>query len=360
MPASLDIARSFAENIRFSGEPENRSPQEGREDASVQLGNIFSQHNLQISPAVTPSLASSLEQVFERLHIPSECVTAYVVPDPVIQATCFASSTTDCVLSFTSGLVQLLDEPEFQFVAGHEIGHFLLSHGLVHQPEGPESLESLMEQRAREISADRIGFVACKSLSCAIQSMMKTASGLPTDKLRFDVDSFLSQLREPSNATFSVTQASTHPSILVRCRAVLWFSMSDYSLEHLNQESLDRIRKLDSQIERDLQRYVDRPARDKIEKAKRNYALWRMVEQAFQDGEFDKKEQEVIASDFGRDALGKLIGLIDGLNKTEVEEVVRAKLSEAIGELHAILPESADREIQTIGHSVLQKLTRRQ
>ncbi len=356
MTTNLDIARSFAQKMRFSGEPEDRKPYEDHENASVQMGNIFSQHNLQISPAVTPSLARSLEQVYERLHIPGESVTAYVVPDPVIQATCFASSTTDCLLSFTSGLVQLLDESEFQFVAGHEIGLFLLAHGLVHPHGGPESLESLMAQRAREISADRIGFIACGSLSCSIRSMMKTASGLHEDKLRFDVDAFLSQLKEPSDVAFSVTQASTHPSILVRCRAVLWFSMSDYSSETLSRDSFENIRKLDSQIERDLQRYVDRPARARIEKTKRNCAFWMTIEKSIQDGKFTKQEQEVVSANFGKDQMQKLLGLIDGMSKPEVSEIVRTKLIESRGELEAILPDSFEEEITTISRSVSQSL----
>ena len=356
MPTALEIARSIAQKVRFSGELDDGTLRDGSPHATSQMRSIFAQHNLQISHAVTPSLAQSLDEVYERLHIPHDVVTAYVVPDPAIQATCFSSSTTDCVLSFSSGLVELLDESEFQFVAGHEIGHFLLSHGLVHQSGDAESLEYLMRQRAKEISADRIGFIACKSLECSIQAMMKTASGLSTDKLRFDTDAFLSQLQESDSATYSITQSSTHPSILVRCRAVLWFSLNDYSAEDLEHNSKEQIRKMDSRIEKDLQRYVDGPARERIVRTKQNYAFWMTIEESIQDGNFDKQEQEVVSANFGKDQLHKLLDLIDGLSKAEVSEIVRTKLIESREELEVILPDSFEEEITEISRSVSQSL----
>jgi len=356
MPATLEIARLIAQKVRFSGELDDGTLRDGSPHATSQMRRIFAQHNLQISHAVTPSLAQSLDEVYERLHIPHDVVTAYVVPDPAIQATCFSSSTTDCVLSFSSGLVELLDESEFQFVAGHEIGHFLLSHGLVHQSGDTESLEYLMRQRAKEISADRIGFIACKSLECSIQAMMKTASGLSTDKLRFDADAFLSQLQESDSTAYSITQSSTHPSILVRCRAVLWFSMNAYSIEDLENHSKEQIREIDSRIEKDLQRYVDGPARERIERTRKNCAFWMTIEQSIQDGHFNKQEQKVVSTKFGKDQLKKFLGLIDGLSKPEVSEIVRTKLIESREELEAILPESFEKEITGIGSSVSQSL----
>src|SRR5687768_6615234 len=78
---------------------------------------------------------------------------------------------------FSSTLVDILDEEEFCFVVGHELGHFLLRHtaGL---HGSTESLELFMLQRAQEISADRLGMVACGSLDVAIKALKKTISGL--------------------------------------------------------------------------------------------------------------------------------------------------------------------------------------
>lgn len=356
MPTTLDVARSIAEKVRFSGELDDGAQREGDPTATSQMRSIFAQHNLQISHSVTPSLAQTLDKVYERLQIPRPSVTAYVYPDPEIQATCFSSSTTDCVLSFSSGLIGLLDESELQFVAGHEIGHFLLSHGLVHHSEDTDSLEYLMRQRAKEISADRVGFIACRSLDCSIQAMMKTASGLSTENLRFDTDAFLSQLKESDSATFSLTQHSTHPSILVRCRAVLWFSFNDYSADRLTHNSEEQIRKIDSRVEKDLQRYVDGPAREGIERTRQNFAFWMTIEQSIQDGVFDKREQQVVSERFGKDKLQKFLDMIHGLTKADITDTVRTKLIESQAELEAILPLRFEEEMTNIARSVSQSL----
>ena len=269
MPAKLDAARLVAERVRYSGEATNEIHPDSDPEATTQMRSIFAQHNLEISHAVTPKLASTLDEVYERLRIPSKVVVAYVYADPDIQATCFSSSTAECVVSFSSGLISLLDEPELQFVAGHEIGHFLLYHGNVHQDDTFESLEYLMQQRAKEISADRIGFLACKSLDVCVRAMMKTASGLSTEEIRFDTGAFLSQLQKSDDITYSVTQTSTHPSWLVRCRAILWFSMNDFLTSSPDNWSRTKIHEMDARIEKDLRQYVDGPAREKMEKRNR-------------------------------------------------------------------------------------------
>ena len=113
---------------------------------------------------------------------------------------------------------------------------------------------------------------------------------------------------------------------------------------------------MDSRIEKHLQRYVDGPARERIERTKQNYAFWMTIEQSIQDGYFDKQEQEVVSANFGKDQLQKFLCLIDGLSKPEVSEIVRTKLIESRAELEAILPESFEEEITGISRSVSQSL----
>jgi hypothetical protein len=357
MPARLDAARLIAKKVRFSGEATEEIHPDNDPAVTAQMRSIFAQHNLEISHAVTPSLASILGEVYERLKIPSDVVVAYVYSDPDIQAACFSSSDAECVISFSSGLISLLDESELQFVAGHEIGHFLLSHGVVHQDDVPESLEYLMQQRAKEISADRIGYLACESVNVCVSSMMKTASGLSNDKLRFDTDAFLSQLQKSGTTIYSITQTSTHPSWLVRCRAILWFSMSDSLTSNLEYWSREKMREIDTRIEKDLQQYVDGPAREKIERTKRNYGFWMTIDKSIQDGILDKHEQKVISTKFGKEMFQKFLDLIEGMGKVEVEETVRVKLIQAKDELEAIIPRRFESEIEELNRSVAQSLS---
>ena len=63
MPTALEIARSIAQKVRFSGELDDGTLRDGSPHATSQMRSIFAQHNLQISHAVTPSLAQSLDEL---------------------------------------------------------------------------------------------------------------------------------------------------------------------------------------------------------------------------------------------------------------------------------------------------------
>ena len=175
---------------------------------------------------------------------------------PELRAECYASSTIQCIIRFSSSLVDLLDEEEFAFVAGHELGHFLLGHGLTHIERQSESIEYFIQQRAQEISVDRIGLVACDSVDVALRALMKVASGLNDRHLRFDVGAFIAQLRMTAPNSGSDNHRASHPSILVRCRALLWFSLNDVFTKRAEVFVQSQMQQLDARIQDDINTYV--------------------------------------------------------------------------------------------------------
>ena len=351
MTASLRDARLLARSIRFSGD--SQIPEVDEDSVGLQhVRGMFSSQGLLIDPAVTPGLAGLMAEVYQQLRMPNEVVAAYVYSSSELQASCLSNSTSECVTTFSSALVNLLDDKELQFVVGHEIGHFLLSHGLVHVDEDDESPEQMMQQRAKEISADRLGLLACDSLDVAVRAMMKTASGLPREQLRFDTTTFLSQLEKPDQIGFSVSESSTHPPWVMRCRALLWFSMSGFMTRDEGDRSEVQLVKLDERIERDLQNYVDGPVRQQIEIAKRNVALWLYVFHAIKDGVFDKSEQQKFAELFDEAMLKKLIGMFDGMGRDDVARRVNDKVRESQRELHQMMPSSYEVELQKISRDI--------
>ena len=352
MSVDLKEAWTLAKKVRFSGDLMRMKSDDGHPLAAQEMRVILSQDALEVSSLVTPDIAKNIDLVLERLSIPKEIVSAFVYSSAEPQASCFAGSITECVISFSSGLIKLLKGVELQFVIGHEIGHFLLAHSISNSRVDNESPEYLIQQRAQEISSDRLGLLACQSLEAGVRAMMKTVSGLPDEYLRYDAKIFLEQLQSANQTSLSITESSTHPSCLMRCRAILWFSMDAiflYGRKHYCKEALC---KLDDRIEKDMHRFVDGRIRYRMEKVKRNVALWLTAYEMIKDGHFDKYEQTIFSLRFGEEVLKKVLNLFDGMSKNEVVEIVEIKLRHASQELEAIMPNGYEREIIDIKRSI--------
>lgn len=340
MDNNLKKAKTLAESVRFS---EDLIGKDVKENFPIleKLKSFNYTNALHISPDVTPSLHKSLNLVYERLAIPSEAIQAFVFSSPEIMADCYPGDKKECIIRFSSALIDILDEEEFQFVAGHELGHFLLSHGALNAGYNNKSLEHFMQLRAQEISADRIGLNACNSLDVAIKALMKIMSGLTSRFIRFDVGHFLAQLQKTSTSSFINSEESTHPSILIRCRALLWYSLND-----INQESQEiNLKKLDKKIQDDLNKYIDGSAKEQINNAKINLAMWTATFNIVQEKKFTKKAQKEFSNKFGNDMLISLINFMDNIDSSEIENEIYKKLKEARDDLERLAPLSFESEI---------------
>ena len=352
MPVDLKEAWILAKKVRFFGDSIKVKSDDVQPFAAQQMRSILSQDALEVTSLVTPDLANNINLVLERLSIPKKVVSAFVYSSAEPQASCFAGSITECVISFSSGLIKLLKGVELQFVIGHEIGHFLLGHNILNSREDNESPEYLIQQRAQEISADRLGLLACQSLEAGVRAMMKTVSGLSDEHLRYDTKIFLEQLQSATETSLNMTELSTHPSCLMRCRALLWFSMDHIFLYGKKRYSREALRKLDNRIEKDMHRFVDGRIRHRIAKVKGNVVLWLTAFEMIKDGRFDQDEQTIFSHRFGGEVLKKVLSLFDGMSKNEAVEIVEIKLRHASQELEAIMPNGYEREMTNIRRSI--------
>ncbi len=329
-------ARRLAARIRFSGDAPG-----GGECAPVSAEAVRQFHlinELNISPAVTPLLYKNLNIALKNIFIPPRAVTAFVYASSEMQASCFPGDHGDgCIIRFSSALVDILDADEFKFVAGHELGHFLFAHRPPKSAAKRSGLEYLILQRAREISCDRMGLVACGSLEIAIRAMMKTISGLTGEHLRFDVGAFMSQLRRVSGDAAEQVWQTTHPPVLVRCRALLRFSSDIRNADGVGNFSRASAARLDEKIRDDLDKYVDGPARERIAAAKQKVRMWAAARDIAADGVFDKKGQEKFAAEFGHDNLEKMKRFLR-MPKSKIRGAVAAKLKDAERELKTLIP----------------------
>lgn len=334
--ADLSVARDKANRVRFSADVP--APRTDRSEINTIFGREqFYQDAIEISALVTPKLWDHFCVVCDRLELPRESISPFIYSSKDVQAECYASPARQCVLRFSSGLIDLLDEPEFEFVIGHELGHFLLDHHHANVGFTSANPEYFRQRRAQEISVDRLGLLSCGSLDVALRALMKTVSGLTERHLRFDVGAFISQLRkiENSKADFS---NSTHPSIVIRAKALLWFSLSDYFQKMPSQWSSDGLKKIDERIDRDLHKFVDGAVREKIAGLSEELLLWMVTLEVVRVGMFSAAAQDVMRSRFGQDTIQRLRAFLADLSKDDAEATIFDKLRTARGDLEILIP----------------------
>lgn len=272
---------------------------------------------VRLSPAVTPELAAVVETVRQELG-PGIHVEAYVRNAPETQALSIAGGSKGLAfVVLTSGLLRLLRRGELAFVLGHELGHAVFKHhgypdALSAQTEA-ERLNLLMLQRAAEISADRIGFLASPNIEECLWAILKLASGLPRDLLRCDVASYLDQLRDLQDRGGSEYELlSSHPMFTARVRALLWFEMSDVYYEHIGRERSKglSLQEVDKRIGKDLAAAGGFRLAEVNEQAARDALMWGLLNLFAADKRLTKGEQALLERIFGVQKAEKVIAFV--------------------------------------------------
>ncbi len=339
---SLEAARAQAARVRLSEDLAGYKLESHQLQGRSEHKDMMLRHGLLLSESMTPVLESRLQEVCERLILPRQTVTAFVYNDANVQADCLIDSPESCVLRFSSGLVNLMNDKEFQFIAAHELGHFLLGHGACSQYTGDGSSESFITQRARELSADRIGFLGVDNLDASLKAIIKTASGLGNEFLRFDVASFMSQTEMLSNPSRGESRNSTHPSMLIRCRAMLRFSMSITCLQDLKNIKDSVIHDIDKKVTRDLEKFVDGHIRVRRQEFCDDIALWKTCMLIISEGSFSKDVQDRVTSNLGEDLLRGLKSFFESHDIDELEGEAQKRFNSVISTTYSEFPGSAD------------------
>lgn len=334
--ASLSTAKGLADRIRYKEDIRLVDEQDSFKSSAHKDSML--RHGILISSSLTPVLEERICSVCDSLHIPRSCVSAFVHNDPQVQADCFVESSSSCVLRFSSGLINLMDSDEFKFVAAHELGHFLLNHGACKQYRNKSTAQDFIISRAKEISADRIGFLGTGNLEKSLQAIIKTASGLGNEFLRFDIASFVSQADLLSKPERGEAIDSTHPSMLIRCRALLWFSMKINTFED-NVD--DDIQTIDNRVEKDLERFVDGAVRSKKRDVVEDIILWKSCELIVHSGSFSKDTQQRMSQLLGPNSVESVKSFFELFTAQELQVEVSSKLHTSLSILNENFPSSA-------------------
>ena len=324
--------RTWVEVIRYGGDrPVDQDVPVV--DAAELIGHMV-QSELAITESVTPALARCLKLAADRLGVPPSAYAAFVYPAPVPQASCFIVSPERCIVRFSSGLIELLEPAELCFVAGHELGHFVYQHGRV---DGDSTdVDLLRQRRAQEISVDRAGMLAADSLESALAAIVKLVSGLGGRHLRFDIVSFLSQLDAATPSL--IVAGQSHPSLLVRARALLWFSMIDWRASKSSATAVEQLRKLDDKIARDIVRFIDEPVDEILRTVQEELSLWTTVHRLVRPGSFSRAQQQLFAGQFGAELLTKIVSYLQDKDTPELLKWADGHLAQSTARVVRIVP----------------------
>jgi hypothetical protein len=325
MVEAFEAAKERIARIRFLGDQQDKQKSTLPSDDGA-INARFYRDGVELSPQLTPALWNALEKVCQALALPPDVVAAFVYASPAVEASCHNISGRKIYSRFSSGLVDLLDEDEFAFVAGHELGHYLFDHHA--SSLETESPGFYRQSRAQEISVDRVGLLACGSLQVALRALMKTVSGLTSRHMRFDVGAFIDQIRRVGNNDMS-SLADTHPPILVRSRALLWFSMSDAYKRWPDEARTQDLDKVDRLIERDLEQYVDGALKREADDLRKAVLLWGIVTHILQTESFSKLAQTKLAALFDEATVEGLRNFLLGAPRPALRSLVAEKLSSA-------------------------------
>ena len=273
------------------------------------LSNLLT-NSVRVSKEILPKVGSAIETVFDRIKIENNFNFFVTADNNQANASCSlmsSASRPDIVL--TSRLIELLSLEELQFVIGHEVAHYVYQHALYPNHNNVEDrnlkLNILNLSRAAEISADRIGFLACANLDASLKANFKLASGLSDKHFNFKPSTYLDQLRDLEDLGKSSSELwSTHPSFLIRMQSLIWFSMSkeyhefffffkkgSYSLSEIDE-------KLDSKIKKITGDELENSNKRIYESA----LIWGSLDIYLSDKKFSKDEQEEFSNRFGEKA----------------------------------------------------------
>jgi Zn-dependent protease with chaperone function len=143
------------------------------------------------------------------------------------------------IIVLTSSLVDQMGPDNLQFFIGREIGHIAAGHIWLRtllKPLGADVpvfgklLNSVVFGEwinRTEFTADRAGFIACRSLTTAVSTMLKFGVGVRLFE-KLDIKEFLDQVNEVSDMRGHLTEIlAEQPYLTQRIRSLVKFSLSE-------------------------------------------------------------------------------------------------------------------------------------
>jgi len=143
------------------------------------------------------------------------------------------------IIVMTSSLVDQMEPDNLQFFIGREIGHIHAGHTWLRtllKPLGADVpvIGKLLNSvifgdwiNRTEFTADRAGFIACRSLTTAVSTMLKFGVGIRLYE-KLDIREFLEQINEVRNVGGHLTEiVAEQPYLTQRVRTLVRYALSN-------------------------------------------------------------------------------------------------------------------------------------
>lgn len=210
------------------------------------------------------ALYDTCKKAVVRLGFPENKFEFYVDNSPNFNTTsiCALEEDKPFTIVFNRGLVERVGQEELSFVIGHEVGHLVYDHTAVQRvfefvyPEY-ENLPPLLRKlhsvwsQLGEISADRIGLLACGDYESAVRALFKLSSGL--DEKHFNLSH--ENVKQIVERTFAEMKqnpsyvSGSHPANPIRIKSLMAFHDSALYKQITEKQPPARDKKLEKQID---------------------------------------------------------------------------------------------------------------
>lgn len=304
-PRDHSLYKQLMENTTIRTLAEKRMKNDGMDQYRRKLLG----HSLRVTPAIAPDLFSQVEQAKEKLGLQDKQTEVYIYSDEQANASCFYMGGERIVLTFSSGLLKGMNSDEINFVVGHELGHALFEHyslpssGILNEDhiDAELALKLMSWSRHAEISADRAGLYVCGKPEAAISSFLKLSCGVAHPVISFNVEEYLSQVRDIEDLSNKLEDLShcysTHPFNPIRVLAVDLYAKANSSN---NPGELDSYEDVDREVE-NLLMFMEPVPEDKRKRLIDNCLLWAGLWVAHADDNFSAAESENLQQMFERE-----------------------------------------------------------
>lgn len=313
----------ISQRIRFSSDRDNYQSLMANETVSTlakkRLKDIHEDgyrrsllgNSLRISRAIAPDLFDKVQQAQTRLGLTDKTIEVYIYNDAAANASCAYQGGERIILTFSSGLLQSMNQEEINFVIGHELGHALFehyalpTHGILEEGnlEAEEAMRLMSWSRRAEVSADRAGLYVCESPEAAISSFLKLSCGVAHPVIAFNRDEYARQIQDLGELAASLEDTShcysSHPFNPIRVLAVeLYAQSSDYAeLTGKTTEGMS-IEAVDEEINKVLH-FMEPVPEDKQKRIIDQCVFWAGAWVAWADGEFIEAEYDNLKQQVG-------------------------------------------------------------